>query len=58
MDDNKAFALIVSLLIIAGGTALSINAYQEGETNQLEIQLKIEQEKNKNHERADTTWHD
>lgn len=47
----------VVIFFIGAAITLSINAYQEGEKEQLEMQLKIEQEKNKQlqHERADST---
>ena len=47
--------LAIVIFIIGGAVSLGISAYQEGEAEKLEIQLKIEQEKNKKYERADTT---
>ncbi len=47
----------VVIFFIGGAIALSIGAYQDGEKEKLEMQLKIEQEKTKQtqYERADTT---
>ncbi len=47
MNDNKAFVyfIVASCSMIA--VIVGIQAYSEGESKQLEIQLKIEQEKTK-----------
>jgi hypothetical protein len=55
-DVDPIGALIV-ILALGGAIAMSISAYQDGESEKLEIKLKIEQEKTKqlNHG-ADTTY--
>lgn len=47
MNDNKAFAIFIVAASLSGATAISVSSYVDGQTEQKEIDLKIEQEKTK-----------
>lgn len=57
MNDNKAMAIFGVALFSMMSIAIGITAYQEGQENQLKIELEIEKEKNKHYEqRTDSTY--
>lgn len=47
MDDNKAFVIFVIAASFCGAIAISVTSYVGGQTEQKEIELKIQQEKTK-----------
>jgi len=58
MNDNKAIAIFFVASFSMLAIVISIMTYSDGKTKQMEIQLKIEQEKTKQNEGKDWKYKD